>query len=159
TAILKQPVSGPVRVGLLGLDGDEVGSKKHHGGPDQALYLYGTDDYAWWAQELGHDLVPGTFGENLTVEGLRSAEVRVGDRFEVGSAVLEATGPRIPCETLAGRMEDRLFVKRFAQARRPGVYVRVLQEGSLQAGDEVTLVSRSGDTIGLLTLTDLYYDR
>src|SRR4051794_38830966 len=107
TAILKRPVAGPVEVGQLGLAGDEVASKKHHGGPDQAVYVYGTDDYAWWGRELGEELAPATFGENLTVEGLRSAELRIGDRLEVGdSVVLEVTAPRIPCETLAGRMED-----------------------------------------------------
>src|SRR5437763_605949 len=102
TAILKRPVTGPVDVGELGLVGDEVGSKKHHGGPDQAVYLYGRDDYAWWERELDEELAPGTFGENLTVEGLHSAELRIGDRLEVGDAVvLEVTAPRIPCATLA----------------------------------------------------------
>ena len=158
TAILKRPVDGPVEVGEVGLAGDEVGSKKHHGGPDQAVYLYGRDDYAWWEQELDEELAPATFGENLTVEGLRSAELRIGDRLEIGDAVvLEVTAPRIPCSTLAGRMQDPLFVKRFARAGRPGAYARVLRQGAVQAGDPVLRVEAGA--LPLLELMELYYDR
>jgi MOSC domain-containing protein YiiM len=160
TAIMKGPVAGPVEVGELGLAGDEVGSRKHHGGPDQAVYLYGTDDYGWWGQELGEPLATATFGENLTVEGLRSAELRIGDRLEIGDeVVLEVTAPRIPCETLAGRMQDRRFVKRFARAARPGAYARVIRRGAVQAGDPVRLVAAGDGSIPLLELMDLYYDR
>ena len=158
TAILKRPVAGPVEVGELGLAGDDVGSKKHHGGPDQAVYLYGRDDYGWWERELGEALAPATFGENLTVEGLRSGELRIGDRLAVGGAVvLEVTAPRIPCETLAGRMEDPGFVKRFARAGRPGAYARVIHQGALQTGDPVRLVERG--SLPLLELVELFYDR
>jgi MOSC domain-containing protein YiiM len=160
TAILKQPVDGPVELGELGLAGDQVGSAKHHGGPDQAVYLYGSDDYAWWSQELGRELAPGTFGENLTIDGLRSGELRIGDRLAIGGAVvLEATAPRIPCETLAGRMEDPRFVKRFARAGRPGIYVRVLRRGTVRAGDDVRLVPTAAETVGVLDLMALHYDR
>jgi MOSC domain-containing protein YiiM len=158
TAILKRPVTAPVEVGELGLAGDEVGSKKHHGGPDQAVYLYGSDDYAWWEPELDQELAPATFGENLTVEGLHSGELRVGDRLEIGDAVvLEVTAPRIPCATLAGRMEDSRFVKRFARAGRPGAYARVIQQGPLQAGDPVRLAETG--RLPLLELMELFYDR
>jgi MOSC domain-containing protein YiiM len=160
TAILKQPVDGPVAVGELGLAGDQVASKRHHGGPDQAVYLYGTDDYAWWEQELGRPLAPATFGENLTIDGLRSGELRIGDRLEVrGDVVLEVTAPRIPCATLAGRMQDPRFVKRFARARRPGAYARVIQAGELRAGDPVRLLPAAVETVDLLELMALYYDR
>jgi MOSC domain-containing protein YiiM len=158
TAILKQPVAGPVAVGALGLDGDEVGSKKHHGGPDQAVYAYGTDDYAWWSHELGQELAPATFGENLTVEGLRSGELRVGDRLEVGdTVVLEVTAPRIPCANLAARMGDPSFVKRFASAARPGAYLRVVRPGTVEAGDQVRLVADGA--LPVVELLALYFDR
>ena len=129
TGIFKRPVTGPVRIGGLGLEGDFIGSAKHHGGPDQAVYIYGTTDYDWWSRELGRTMEPGIFGENLTIGGLESAPVCIGDQFLVGSAVLQVTAPRIPCVTLAARMGDPAFVKRFRQAERPGLYCRVLQPG------------------------------
>ena len=140
TGIFKQPVAVPVRVTTLGLAGDAVVDTENHGGPDQAVYVYTVEDYAWWAQFLGHALPPGTFGENLTVAGLESAPVLAGDRFTVSglfgtAVVLEATAPRIPCGTLAARMGDKQFVKKFKEAERPGFYCRVIQAGSLQAGD------------------------
>ena len=107
TAIDKQPQAGPVAVTVDGLAGDGVGNKRHHGGPDQAVYAYGTPDYAWWEAELGRPLAPGTFGENLTIEGLESAELAIGDRLVAAGVTLEVTSPRIPCATLAARMDDR----------------------------------------------------
>jgi MOSC domain-containing protein YiiM len=120
TAIVRQPVEGPVVVGPLGLEGDEVADRENHGGPDQALYLYTAEDYAWWSAQLGHDLAPGTFGENLTVAGFESAALAVGDRLRIGDALLEVTAPRIPCATFAARMGDPQWVKCFARADRPG---------------------------------------
>jgi MOSC domain-containing protein YiiM len=160
TAILKQPVTGPVQLRELGLDGDAVAATRHHGGPDQAVYVYGADDYAWWEHELGRPLAPATFGENLTVDGLRSGELRIGDRLQVGGDVLlEVTAPRIPCSTLAGRMQDPRFPKRFRRAGRPGAYARVLQTGAVRAGDRVRLLAAAVETIDLLELMELYYDR
>jgi MOSC domain-containing protein YiiM len=160
TAILKQPVAGPVAVGELGLDGDEVGSKKHHGGPDQAVYAYGADDYAWWSGELGQTLAPATFGENLTIDGLRSGELRVGDRLEVGdTVVLEVAAPRIPCANLAARMGDPLFVKRFARAARPGAYLRVIRPGTVETGDPVRLVAAADGALPVVELLALHFDR
>jgi len=97
TGIYKEPCESPVYVGALGLTGDAVCDTKNHGGPDQAVYLYGTPDYAWWAAELGAELEPGTFGENLTIAGLESAAAWVGDRLRIGDVLLEVTAPRIPC--------------------------------------------------------------
>jgi MOSC domain-containing protein YiiM len=122
--------------------------------------VYGTDDYAWWEQELGRPLLPATFGENLTVEGLRSGELRIGDRLEVGDeALLEVTAPRIPCSTLAGRMRDPRFPKRFRRAGRPGAYARVISCGTVQAGDGVRLRPAMIETVALLDVMELYYDR
>lgn len=156
TGIFKEPVLGPVLVDTLGLAGDAVLNKRHHGGPDQAVYLYAAEDYAWWSAELGKALGPGTFGENLTTEGLDVSGLAVGDRLTFGEVVLEATAPRIPCATLARRMEDPAFVKQFMEARRPGTYLRVLRSGNLAAGDPVTLTQYGGERVGILELFDGY---
>ena len=149
TGIYKQPVQSSVAVSRLGLEQDTICDTENHGGVDQAVYVYGELDYAWWSQTLGKDLHPGTFGENLTVSGLESAPLQLGDRFTVGEVRLEVTSPRVPCVTLAARMEDPAFVKRFRQAERPGVYCRVVQPGQVQVGDEVTLQTfYGGDDFG-----------
>jgi MOSC domain-containing protein YiiM len=152
TGIFKQPTTGPVRLTRLGLAGDAVCDTKNHGGPDQAVYIYGAPDYAWWAAELGRELAPGTFGENLTVADLESAALNIGDRLQVGEALLEVTAPRIPCVTLAARMGDPAFVKRFRAAERPGVYCRVLGEGAVRAGDAVALTPYAGETVSALEM-------
>jgi len=152
TGIYKRPADGPVRVTRDGLLGDTVCDTENHGGVDQAVYVYGTLDYAWWSETLGRELAPGTFGENLTVSGLESAGLRIGDRLRVGTAVLEVTAPRIPCVTLAVRMEDPAFVKRFRRAERPGVYCRVIQEGYVEVGDTVALHPYEGETLGALEM-------
>jgi MOSC domain-containing protein YiiM len=137
-----------------------VGSRKHHGGPDQAVYAYTTEDYAWWSKELGEDLDAATFGENLTIQGFASAALFIGDRLRVGRDVLlEVTSPRIPCGTLAGRMGDPQFAKRFAQARRPGPYLRVIATGDVRTGDGVELDTTNRSNLPLLDLVDLFYDR
>ena len=130
TGIYKRPTDEPVAIGPLGLSSDTIWSKKHHGGPDQAVYVYGEEDYAWWAAELGRPLEPGTFGENLTVAGLESGAALVGDRLRVGDeVVLEVTCGRIPCGTLTARMGIRAFAQRFRKAGRPGLYCRVTRAG------------------------------
>jgi MOSC domain-containing protein YiiM len=158
TAIVRNPVAGSVTVGPLGLEGDEVADKENHGGPDQALYLYTAEDYAWWSGELGRDLEPGTFGENLTVAGFESASLAIGDRLRIGEVELEVTSPRIPCATFAARMGDPQWVKRFAGADRPGAYLRVLSGGAITAGDALTLEPAADRSVPLLELVRLFYD-
>lgn len=158
SGIGKQTQAGRVPVGALGLSGDHVMNTKHHGGPDQAVYLYSAEDYAWWAGQLGVDLAPGTFGENLTLSAF-GGEVRVGDRYQVGGVLLEATAPRIPCATLAARMGEPNFVKLFKDARRPGFYARVLEGGEVGAGDPVAVERRVPDLITITELFDLAYRR
>ncbi len=157
TGIYKLPAQGLVQVNNAGLAGDVVHDKKHHGGPDQAVYIYGQTDYDWWEAELGRPLDPGTFGENLTISGLASANFRVGDRLRIGEVVLEVTAPRIPCGTLAARMGEPAFAKHFRQAARPGLYCRVLQEGAVQAGQEVTVISFSGATVSIEEMFNDHY--
>jgi MOSC domain-containing protein YiiM len=160
TAIAKEPTTEQVAVGELGLDGDGVGSPQHHGGPDQAVYVYGADDYEWWNDELGQALSPGMFGENLTIEGFRSAELTIGDRLAVGDdLVLEISAPRIPCGTLAARMLDGAFAKKFRAAQRPGAYTRVIATGTVQAGDQVVLIPAEQRDFTLLDMFNLFYDR
>ncbi len=147
TGIHKRSVGAPVRITSGGLAGDAICDTENHGGADQAVYVFGAPDYDWWSEELGRDLSPGTFGENLTIAGLESAELCVGDRLRVGSVLLEVTAPRIPCVTLAARMGDPSFVKRFRRAERPGVYCRVIEEGRVRAGDSVTLERHRGEPL------------
>ncbi len=157
TGIRKAPVERGY-VSALGLVGDVVADEENHGGPDQALYLYSAEDYAWWAGELGASPAPGTFGENLTLSSFGPGEVRIGDRFRVGDALVEATAPRIPCATFATRMDEPQWVKRFAAARRPGIYVRVLEPGEVAAGDPVERVDSSNGHATIVELMDAWYD-
>jgi MOSC domain-containing protein YiiM len=159
TGIYKIATVQPVEVKTLGLKDDFIFSSKHHGGPDQAVYIYGSLDYDWWSKELDHKLGPGTFGENLTISDLESAVFAVGDRLHVGQVVLEVTSPRIPCGTLAARMGDPLFVKRYRQAERPDLYCRVIQQGVLQAGDYVALTNFVGDRLSILEVFRGYYEK
>ena len=158
TGIYKVPASGPVAITTLGVAGDAVMDVDNHGGPDQAVYVYGAADYAWWSAELGVELEPGTFGENLTISNLESAALTIGDLLHIGAVTLQVTAPRIPCATLAARMGDPAFVKRFRAAERPGLYCRVLAAGRVQAGDPVTIERCTGATIAVLEMFLGFYD-
>lgn len=159
TGIFKFPTETPVRVTRLGLEGDVIVSKKHHGGPDQAVYVYGWADYEWWAKELGREITPGTFGENLTISDLESAGFSIGDLLNIGEVTLQVTAPRIPCGTFAARMDDPQWVKRFRHAERPGLYCRVLREGVIRKGDDVSVEPYTGATISVLEMFREYYNK
>ncbi len=156
TGINKSAVES-ARITRLGLVGDVVADTEHHGGPDQAVYVYTRDDYLWWEEILGRHVPGGTFGENLTIEGVSSAEVRVGDRFTLGDTVIEATGARIPCAVFQHKVNESDWQRRFREARRPGVYCRVIDEGSVTPGMPLAH-HRAVDTISVLETQDLYYD-
>lgn len=152
TAIWKRPVTGRVAVRGVNLDGDDQADRSVHGGVDKAVYAYAREDYEWWGAELGTEaLEPGTFGENLTVAGIDLNAAEVGERWRTGSALLEVSEPRFPCFKLGIRMRDPRFLKRFAAARRPGTYLRIIEEGELGAGDPIQLAHRPGHgvTVGL----------
>ena len=138
TGIFKEPVEGPVAVGPLGLEGDVQADKRVHGGEEQAVYAYAIEDVEWWESELGRELGPGFFGENLTLRGLDVNALRPGDRLTAGAVTLEVTKPRQPCQKLATKVGDMKFVKRFAKAGRPGMYFRVVEPGEVAAGDPVS---------------------
>ncbi|MCD7060257.1 MOSC domain-containing protein [Pelagibacterium xiamenense] len=148
TGIYKRPVEGPVAVTRLGIAKDAVVDTHNHGGPDQALYLYSSDDYRWWADQ-GVATEPGQFGENLTVSGLESSTLCIGDRLIAGGVEMEVTAPRIPCAKFAAKMGDPGFVKRFRDAARPGAYLRVIAQGQLEAGQALRLVPFAGDRLTL----------
>jgi len=159
TGIFKLPAESPVRVTTLGLEGDAILSKRHHGGPDQAVYVYGRTDYAWWSEELKSEMAPGTFGENLTISDLESALFNVGDTLQMGEVTLQVTAPRIPCETFAARMGDPKWVKKFRHAERPGLYCRVIRKGFVKAGDPVSVEAYSDATISVLEMFRDFYER
>lgn len=149
TAIDKRPVEGGVKVGPYGLYADVQADRKFHGGHEKAVYLYGEDDAAHWSAELGRELPPGWFGENLRVAGLDPTTARVGERWRVGSGPdaveIELTGPRTPCQTFArwvGGDDTRGWVKRFTAEGRVGAYARVVKTGKVSALDPIEVVSR-----------------
>ena len=142
TGIWKSPVAGRRRVEGVNLLGDDQADRRVHGGPDKAVYAYAADDYRWWTDRLGEALGPGTFGENLTTAGLDLGAAVVGERWAVGTTVLEVSQPREPCFKLGVRMGRASFVDEFAEAGRSGTYLRIVQAGEVGAGDPITVVSR-----------------
>ena len=143
SAIGKQPVEGPVAVRGVNLDGDDQADHAAHGGPDQAVYAYASEDIAFWSEQLGRELGWGAvFGENLTIAGVDVSGARVGERWRIGTAELRVTAPRIPCFKLEARIGVPGFQKRFLHAGRPGAYLAIERAGSLQAGDAVEVVHR-----------------
>lgn len=151
TSIDKRPVAGPVRVHRLGLGGDQVSDTRHHGGVDQAVYAYAREDLDDWAVELGRPLSAGSFGENLTTRGLDVQDARLGDRWRVGTALVEVCDVRIPCSVFQGFLDEQRWVKRFTEKGVPGAYLRVIEPGTVQAGDAITVVDRREHdlTVGL----------
>jgi MOSC domain-containing protein YiiM len=152
SGIVKSAATGAVAVGSTGLAGDEQADRVNHGGPYKAAYAYARDDAAWWEDQLGRPLEPGAFGENLTLAGVDVTGARIGERWRIGSAEFEVSGPRVPCSKLGARMGDQRFPKRFVAAGRPGAYLAVVSPGTVQAGDPVAVVHRPYHdvTVGLV---------
>jgi MOSC domain-containing protein YiiM len=156
TAIFKTPVTGRVAVRGVNVAGDDQGDREVHGGPVRSIYAYAAEDYDWWAGELGRRLEPGTFGENLTLRGIDVNGALIGERWRVGTALLQVTCPRIPCYKLAMRMDDPLFVKRFSKALRPGTYFTIVEEGDVAAGDPVDVVHRPDHRLTIAEMNRIY---
>jgi MOSC domain-containing protein YiiM len=144
TGIFKHPVQGPVLVDQQGIVSDAVCNRKHHGGPDQAVYVMGSADLDFWSRELGRTIEPGFFGENLVIDSIDSAKMHVGDQLMAAEVKLEVTAARIPCATLTARIGDPNFAPRFKQAGQPGFYCRVLQGGMMAADETVILTAYQG---------------
>jgi MOSC domain-containing protein YiiM len=157
TSIWKSPIDGRVRVGRLNLAGDEQSDLSVHGGSEKAVYVYPSEHYAFWRNELpGVDLPWGAFGENLTSAGLLENEVMIGDRIQVGSAGFLVTQPRMPCFKLAVRFGRDDIIKRFLHSARTGFYLAVLQEGDVGAGDRIEITARSDQGVSVADIAVLY---
>ena len=149
TSIDKAAVEGPVDVHRLGLAGDQVSDTRHHGGPDQAVYAYSREELDWWSERLGTELRDGEFGENLTTAGLDVDGAELGERWRIGTVLLEVRSVRTPCNDFKmwmgrGGHDNTAWVRRFAERARPGAYLSVLQPGVLAAGDPIEVVHRPG---------------
>lgn len=157
TSIDKRPVAGPVAARRLGLEGDQVSDTKHHGGVDQAVYAFAREDLDYWVERLGQPITAGHFGENLTTSGIDVNEAEVGERWRVGSVLLEVATVRIPCNDFKSWLgvtgyDATAWVKRFTEVGRPGPYLRVLEEGTLAAGDAIEVVRRPGHGVTVSTM-------
>ena len=161
SAIGKQPVSGRVTVAGVNVAGDGQADRRVHGGPDKAVYAYGFEDALWWSARLGRELGPGAFGENLTLESVDVTAAVIGERWRIGSVELQVCQPRLPCYKLGLRFGDPQMLRRFAEAGRPGAYLRIVEEGELGAGDRVDISDRPahGVTIGLVARAILLDER
>jgi MOSC domain-containing protein YiiM len=157
TGIFKNAVEGRVAMRTLNLDGDRQADLMVHGGKYKAVYCYALAHYDYWKHELpGHDLPTGSFGENLTTDGLAEESVHLGDRFAIGSAEVVVTQPRMPCYKLAVKFQSDDMVKRFLASGRTGFYVAVTREGDVGAGDEIRVISRDSNAVPVGEITRLY---
>jgi ferredoxin-NADP reductase/MOSC domain-containing protein YiiM/ferredoxin len=158
TGVFKESVTGPRRVRKLNVDGDGQGDLVGHGGEQRAVFVYQIDSYRYWERELGRDdFVYGQFGENFTVEGLADDEVCVGDRYRIGTAIFEVTQPRVTCYRVGIRMNDPRIPALLVSHRRPGFYFRVIEEGDVQAGDEIVKLSSEGEQMPVAEVDALLY--
>ncbi|NNC66852.1 MAG: MOSC domain-containing protein [Gammaproteobacteria bacterium] len=142
SAIWKSPVTGRIAARGVNLDGDDQADRVAHGGYNKAVYAYAIEDIAWWEQQVGQTIHYGVFGENVTTHGISVNEALVGERWEVGTTILEVSEPRIPCWRLGVRMEDKTFPRQFTQALRPGSYLRIIVEGDIGANDEINVIAK-----------------
>ena len=159
TGIYKEPVRGRVHAGFLNLEGDRQADLRVHGGRDKALYAYDRDNSRFWEERLRREIPPGQFGENLTVEGMKEDEIRLGDQYRIGTAVVEVSEPRSPCFKLGVKMESPAFLKGFLESGRTGFYLRVIEEGDVGAGDVIETVSRDPAGVTVLDATRLLFSR
>ena len=160
TAIFKDPVKGPIMLRKLNLDGDKQADLTVHGGMDKAVYSYPAEHYDYWRKQFPNmDLIWGMFGENFTTEGLLEDAVNVGDQFQIGSAKLIATQPRMPCYKLGVRFGRMDVIRRFMASGRPGIYFKVLQEGGVETGDEIKIIKRDKNNVTVKDIVRLYIAR
>ena len=160
TAIFKDPVKGPISLRKLNLDGDKQADLTVHGGLDKAVYSYPSEHYVYWRKQFPNtDLVWGMFGENFTTEGLFEDAVNVGDQFQIGSAKLVATQPRMPCYKLGVRFGRMDVIRRFMASGRPGIYFKVLTEGEVQRDDKIKIIRRDKNNVTVKDIVSLYIAR
>jgi MOSC domain-containing protein YiiM len=152
TGIDKRSVSGPIEFKNNGVAGDRIIDTNVHGGYDQAVYAYAKEDALWWEKEIGEEIPAGRFGENLTTEGIDVNAALVGEQWKIGSVILEVSQPRIPCRVFAGFWKRATLIKDFTQAGRPGAYLRIIQEGTAQAGDLIEVIFKPNHAISVKDL-------
>jgi MOSC domain-containing protein YiiM len=158
TGIWKAPVKGPRKVRRLNIDGDGQGDTAGHGGEHRAVFVYQDDSYRYWQEHLGRsNLVHGEFGENFTVEGLADSNVCIGDRYRIGSALFEVTQPRVTCYRLGIRMDEPDMAALLVRHGRPGFYFRVIEEGDVEAGDEITQIAVGPERMSVFEINALLY--
>ena len=156
SAIWKIPAAGRVAARGVNLAGDDQADRKAHGGFDKAVYAYAFEDTRWWEKQIGQSLGYGQFGENLTTEGIEVNAALVGERWAIGTTILEVSEPRIPCWRLGVRMNDDQFPRRFTEALRPGTYLRIIAEGELGAGDGIRVVGKPDTDLSVRDVFRIY---
>jgi len=142
TGINKQSVQGLIHFGPEGVVGDTVVDRKHHGGYDKAVYAYAYEDALWWAERIGRDIPAGSFGENLTTEGIDVTNAVIGERWQIGDLLLEVAEPRIPCSVFSGFWDRPTLIKEFTEANRSGAYLRIIDEAMIEKGNAISVASR-----------------
>ena len=152
TGIDKRSVAGAIEFKNNGVVGDRVIDTNVHGGYEQAVYAYAREDAQWWEREINEEIPAGRFGENLTTEGIDVNAALVGEQWKIGSVILEVSQPRIPCRVFAGFWKRATLIKDFTQAGRPGTYLRIIQEGTAQAGDSIEVIFKPDHTISISDL-------
>jgi MOSC domain-containing protein YiiM len=152
TGIDKRSVAGPIEFKNNGVVGDRIIDTNVHGGYDQAVYAYAQEDAQWWEREINEEIPAGRFGENLTTEGIDVNAALVGEQGKIGSVILEVSQPRIPCRVFAGFWKRATLIKDFTQAGRPGAYLRIIQEGTAQAGDVIEVIYKPDHEVSIRDL-------
>ena len=158
TGIWKSPVTGPVALRNNSVEGDEIANLDNHGGPHKAVYVYASEDARWWRSEYRRIILPGAMGENLTVEGVDVSGAKVGDRWSIGSAVLEVAGPRTPCFKLGLRHDDQDIVDEFRASLRWGAYMRIISEGTVTVGDDIVAVPEIEPSMSVSEVAKIYHE-
>jgi MOSC domain-containing protein YiiM len=157
TSIFKQPVTGKIPLRKLNLEGDEQADLTVHGGPDKAVYIYPSEHYPWWCQEMPDvEFDFGKFGENLTTEGLLEDKVCIGDQFQVGTAIVQVSQPHLPCYKLGIKFGRTDIIKKFVQSCRNGIYFSVVQEGEIGVGDSITYMRSDEHKISVQDIARLF---
>jgi len=156
TGIDKRPISGRITLTENAVEEDVVADRKNHGGYDKAVYAYAREDAQWWENELGIAISNGRFGENLTTEGISVNDAIIGERWSIGTAIVEVSQPRTPCRVFAGFWDRPNLIKEFTNAGRSGAYLRIIEEGDIGAGDEIVIMGRPSHGI---TISDLFIAR
>jgi len=160
TSIFKGPVSGKRKVSFLNIEGDEQADLRVHGGVNKAVYAYDLSHYEHWKKVLDRSELPyGLFGENLTTEGLLDTEAKIGDVYQIGTAKLQAVQPRFPCTKLNIRFSLPDMMEQFMEQKRNGIYFKVIEEGAIEAGDEIRLIEASPYHVTVQAYVDNYYTR